>query len=306
MSVVASDTMRKNARSGDFRLNSFGRRVMICNNSKLRAIMATVGIALGLCNAHSALADGDKSEGAMAKPFKLAVLLTRNPDLPAESFSPSWLRARGGEAATPGLIRHVYNSVPPNREMKIRTGAAYGFDGIEELWFTDRPAAEAYLAALPDRLSEANAPVALIDPTATVVVGGQCHVIVESPPRQPDASVKLLILNRRRAGMTSAEFGDYWINHHGRLVQAAPGAEDRHRRIEYCPLEPLGGSSFAGVAFDGIATIQFNSPDDLAAALDTEYYRTVLATDEPLFSEPEESYGTPVRESVFDFRAAPQ
>ncbi|WP_313800896.1 EthD domain-containing protein [Sphingobium sp.] len=227
--------------------------------------------------------------------FKLALLLVRRADLSREAFATAWIKARKAEGNAPGLLRRVYNAIAADGDMPIHTASTFRVDGIEEMWFDSRASADACLAVIA-RDMQSGATWELVDRRRVMAVGGNCHLLIETPPRQPDESVKLLLLAVRRAGMTVADFRDYWLHHHGQLAIAAPGAQEYHRRVEYCPIDALSASPFADTSFDGLATIQFHGQAELQAALCGDYYRDVLAPDEPRFSDRERSFGTPVKE----------
>ena len=262
-----------------------------------RAVYATLIIcAIWGLSTNSAISEGkDMQEDSF---FKLAFLLKSKSGTSSNEFAQAWIDLRKDEHARADIVRHVYNAIPPSGVMQIKTGLHYDISGVEEIWFTDRAAAERYLSEFQESIHANSGLTALVEPTDVRVAGGDCHTIVESAARDDDQPIKLLILNTPRRGMEVEAFRDHWINKHGTLVRAAPEADKRHRRIEYCPIDPLAATVFKNSAFDGVATIQFHGQADLESALHNDYYYKVLAVDEPLFSDAVSTYGTPVKETV--------
>jgi uncharacterized protein (TIGR02118 family) len=78
--------------------------------------------------------------------------------------------------------------------------------------------------------------------------------------------IKAIMLIKKRPDMTSAEFTDYWLNHHGPIVRRLPGM----RRFVQNPVLPE--LMRTAPMFDGDAESWW---DDMGAI------RAMLKTDEP-------------------------
>lgn len=228
--------------------------------------------------------------------FKLVLLIKQHAALSTAAFQQAWLTVRQAQPIALGLKQHVFNQILIDDKMHIKTDAQLDLAGIEELWFDDQAAADAYMQSLQQQLDTPSPLSAYINSEQIIAMGGYCHVIIQSPAGDPAARIKLLLLGMRREGMSQTEYRDYWINHHGKLVSAAPGAQQRHYRVEYCPIEQISDIRLGKPLFDGIATIQFHTAADQLASLEDQYYYQVLAKDEPNFSNAEQTYGTRVKE----------
>ncbi|WP_313802192.1 EthD domain-containing protein [Sphingobium sp.] len=261
--------------------------------SAIQATVATIGTALA-GKVEGASFGERQSKGTQGGEYKLALILQRRADVDEDSFQQKWIAARTAADAA-GLLRRVYN-IPLGSGMPIKTGATQHFDGIEENWFVDHAAAKAYLAVLKRHFESASEPWSLVDRQNSMIAGGRGHIVWEAERAQSSVGPKILILSVRREQMSTPAFRDYWINHHGGLVMASPGARERHRRIEYCPLDPIANGPLPAAAYDGLATIQFEGGPAFQTAMADDYYKQVLAPDEPNFSNAGRSYGGPVRE----------
>ena len=235
--------------------------------------------------------------------FKLVLLIKQHAALATATFQQAWLSARQAQPIAIGLKHHVFNQILIDDKMHIKTDAQLDLAGIEELWFDSQAAADAYIQHLQQQLHADNALSACIAPEQLIAMGGHCHIIIQSTGRDPAERIKILLLGMRREGMSQTEYCDYWINHHGKLVSAAPSAQQRHYRVEYCPIEKISDIRHDQPLFDGIATIQFHSAADQLASLEDQYYAQVLAKDEPNFSNSAQTYGTRVKEILISSAA---
>ena len=98
--------------------------------------------------------------------------------------------------------------------------------------------------------------------------------------------VKFVGCVRRKAGMTTAEFQDYWKNKHGPLVRSVPEFWAYVRKyvqghtISY----PVPGfPSQDGSPFDGIAEMWFDSVEDIGVAFSHPRYLEIIRPDELKF-----------------------
>ena len=252
----------------------------------------------------SSLAGADLLADAGKDNFKVVFLLKQKSPLLVDDFAQAWVSARKNAVPVKGLLQEIYNDIQMDEAMRIKTGASFNFAGVEELWFDSQESAHSYLADFALELSKNAALSSILDQNATVAMGGVCSTIIANSLRTPDERVKLLVLAVRRAGMSFAEYSDYWINHHGALVRAAPNADKKHYRVEYCPVQNVTGYQFSTAPYDGLATIQFHSLEDLKSTFDNDYYRQTLAHDEPKFGDRQKTFGARATETLI--YSAPQ
>jgi hypothetical protein len=238
------------------------------------------------------------ASGQVASGFKIVLLLKNNTSLSPDEFSRSWINARKTDNTTTGLLRQVYNEINLDDEMRIKTEGVFGFSGVEEMWFESREAAFIYISNFQEQLRKDDTFSELIDPAGTVMMGGECSLIISTPQQYPDRRVKIMIFGVRRAGMSDSEYRNYWIEHHGALVRAAPNSYNNQYRVEYCPIKNVETAGFSRTPYDGLASIEFHNPEALKSTLENEYYRQVLAQDEPNFSDRQKSFGARVAEQV--------
>ncbi|TDZ37119.1 hypothetical protein C8035_v008942 [Colletotrichum spinosum] len=108
-------------------------------------------------------------------------------------------------------------------------------------------------------------------------------------------SISIVIFIKRKRSLTQSEFFHYWENVHGPLVK--PWAQ-KHGIIAYTQVHasfamsqgvtqatPQAVQSLNG--FDGYAIFEIPSLDVFEAALEDEYYRDVIETDERKFIDKE-------------------
>jgi uncharacterized protein (TIGR02118 family) len=95
--------------------------------------------------------------------------------------------------------------------------------------------------------------------------------------------VKFIICARRKAGLTRAEFSAHWRNHHGPLVKSVPEFMRHVRKYVQCHLV-AGASPFGGEpAYDGVAELWFDNPEELALAFQEPRYLEIIRPDELTF-----------------------
>ncbi len=98
--------------------------------------------------------------------------------------------------------------------------------------------------------------------------------------------VKFVACARRKAGMTTAEFQDYWKNRHGPLVRSVPEFWGYVRRYVqgHTLSDPVPGFPPQDDApFDGIAELWFDSVEDIGRAFSHPRYLELIRPDELKF-----------------------
>lgn len=86
--------------------------------------------------------------------------------------------------------------------------------------------------------------------------------------------LKLTFCLRRKAGLTLAEFQDYWFNQHAPLVARHREALHIARYVQLHSLETpandgVASARHAPAPYDGVAQLWWNSMDDLLAGTGT-------------------------------------
>jgi uncharacterized protein (TIGR02118 family) len=83
--------------------------------------------------------------------------------------------------------------------------------------------------------------------------------------------------------MSREEFSAYWRNQHGPLVKSVPEFMRHVRKYVQCHLAagvpPLGVEG----AYDGVAELWFDSPDEIARAFQEPRYLEIIRPDELKF-----------------------
>ena len=95
--------------------------------------------------------------------------------------------------------------------------------------------------------------------------------------------VKFVGCARRKAGMTVAEFQDYWKNNHGPLVKSVPEFWQYVRKYVQghtltVPVPGFPPSDYE--PFDGIAELWFDSVEDIGKAFTHPRYLEIIRPDE--------------------------
>ena len=109
--------------------------------------------------------------------------------------------------------------------------------------------------------------------------------------------IKFVMCARRNPAISSAEFQDYWLNHHGPLFKKYA---DTYRAVRYVqshtidsPLNAnLRASRGTAAAYDGVGEIWWRSEEDFLAAVNSEEgqrLRKVFIDDENKFLNLHES-----------------
>src|SRR5206468_8927367 len=99
------------------------------------------------------------------------------------------------------------------------------------------------------------------------------------------AGIKLIILARRRADFTRQQFQDYWIETHIPLALGGPHTRERLLSLELCLPNDVPIAATRAALFDGASAMFFESAAAFQSEFAGEYYREVLANDEPRFSD---------------------
>jgi uncharacterized protein (TIGR02118 family) len=105
--------------------------------------------------------------------------------------------------------------------------------------------------------------------------------------------IKLIFCLRRKPGMSSEAFRDYWANHHAPLVQKHASALGIQRYVQSYTLPSSGFSKIAQArgapdGFDGVAELWFSDLNEMTSKGATEEGRAAgraLLEDEARFIE---------------------
>ncbi|MGX5697151.1 EthD domain-containing protein [Agromyces soli] len=216
--------------------------------------------------------------------YKLTLLLKRQPELPLEEFSRSWLELeRAKPLISPGLVQYVFNRALPGGS-PIAGAAASPYDGVVETWWTRKNDAadwavsrgfeESWLAPRFGLLAERPA-----------AVGGAPQLIWELEQTEAMTPVTAIVLPVARRSLRFDEFVEHWTSSHAALALGGPGTKDRVIRLEDTPAPIAAPSRFTRTRYDGVGAVTFASAEALAAEFASEYYRDVVAPDEPRFTD---------------------
>jgi uncharacterized protein (TIGR02118 family) len=96
--------------------------------------------------------------------------------------------------------------------------------------------------------------------------------------------VKLIVVIRRKQGLSQKDFHEHWGTRHASLVRACPASKRYLRKYVQC--HTLEGEYLAGEpAFDGTAELWFNSVADKEGFFSDPDYLSQVKPDESLFSD---------------------
>jgi uncharacterized protein (TIGR02118 family) len=99
--------------------------------------------------------------------------------------------------------------------------------------------------------------------------------------------IAMIACAKRKAGMSLAEFNQYWIEKHAPLVRSVPEFMRHVRKYVqfHCdPQGPAGGSPFGGsVDYDGVGELWFDSRESMKMAFEEPRYLEVIRPDELKF-----------------------
>lgn len=201
------------------------------------------------------------------------------PGMSEKEFQQYW-RERHAPIASkiPHTTRYLIASrIPLDQESKDPP-----FSGVGETWFKDvQETLEAVQSKEYIEIARPDEPnwaafwqVLVLDTTD--------HVLIEGAPLKKDSNlVKLVILLKRKPGMSLADFRNYWLEVHGPLVQKLPGV----RRYVQCHVQDyfyiIGESSF-----DGVEQIWFDDTQTIEKVLKSLEYKDKVLPDLENFVEP--------------------
>ncbi|SRR5712692_2987595 len=177
-------------------------------------------------------------------------LLPKKPGLSDEQFHRHWRDIHAPLALRiPGLRRYVQSHRLPQ---PIPGFSASPYEGVAEVWFDDLAAASRmrespeYLeGAFRDRSN-------FIDISGSLQLATRENVVVAGPTFAKDTPViKGLFLAKRKAGMSVAEFQDYWRTRHAPLVPRTPHL----LRYVQCHVLPELYEADPPPAYDGVAEL---------------------------------------------------
>jgi len=220
--------------------------------------------------------------------YKAVLLLKRRPDLASVAFSQDWLDVPWAAfGRRENVLRHVHNRAV-QEHTPIENAPMAAFDAVDEYWFRDVGAARSYFLdrAFADTWHALGAPLLSAPPLA---LSGPAHLLWHRHVARPADPVKIVTLPVRRARMTPEAFGRHWINVHSVLALDGPKTRTRLHRLEPCLSDNNSIIGFPAAPFDGVGTIEFADRSDLHAEFASDYYRNVLAPDEPRFTDPSRS-----------------
>ena len=95
--------------------------------------------------------------------------------------------------------------------------------------------------------------------------------------------VKYIICATRKAGMTHEEFKTYWRNNHGPLVRSVPEFMRHVKKYVQCHLVSSAMPIGAAGAYDGVAELWFDNPEEIEKAFNEPRYLEIIRPDELKF-----------------------
>ncbi|MDG2004062.1 MAG: EthD domain-containing protein [Novosphingobium sp.] len=237
--------------------------------------------------------------------FKQVCLLTRRPGMSMEEFIDYYENQHAPLLASmmPQARRYVRRFVQPEGGMAFGDLPQATFDCLMELWWESRESFEASMATL----GEGDNFQRIFDDEEKIFAShanpGFSVEEVESQMRGYDASpaydaprqcngregvLKLVFLLKRKPGMTTEEFRDYYETKHRKLAeQAMPGALRYVRRYVSPEPNPITGEAIE-LPFDVVMELWWKNRaawDELQASIaDSEIGRAIYADEENLFS----------------------
>lgn len=218
--------------------------------------------------------------------LKITILLKANATAERDTLIGQRADAAGAIVArlarVDGALRYAqYHRLPAHNP--IASAGDASFDGAEEYWFTNLPAARSFFAYLD---AAALADSSAIDVSGCREIAGTVYPIWDVEP----SPTKVLVVSNRKPGLSVDQFRHHWIDVHGPLAMANPEGRDIRSRVEYCPADALRITGLPLGDFDGAGAIHFKGdPAVLSGLMTTSYYRDVLAPDELRFADPARS-----------------
>lgn len=238
--------------------------------------------------------------------FKQVCLLTRRPGMSMEAFKDYYENAHAPLLAPmmPQALRYVRRFVQPEPGLQSGEFSAVPFDCLMELWWASREEFDACMASLGEGdafqriyadeekiFASHDNPVFSVEERESPMRGWTDEPVLQGT-RQADGSdgvLKLIFLFKRRPGMSTAEFRDYYESRHAKLGERAmPGVLRYIRRYVQPERNPITLEEIE-LPFDVVTEIWAESrahwnamQADLAGG---ELIREILADEKRLFAE---------------------
>lgn len=92
--------------------------------------------------------------------------------------------------------------------------------------------------------------------------------------------IKIIVLLKRRAELSQAEFIAYWRDVHSRVASESPGFKAHMGR--YVQNYPIAGLSPEN-EFSGVVECWFDTREDMMRCTDNYYYKSIVRDDEEKF-----------------------
>lgn len=220
--------------------------------------------------------------------YKVILLLKARSGTAPDTLTRVWLEQPwGGIDEQTTVLRHLHNQTVPGA-IPIENAPAAAFDAVDEFWFADRDAAKTWFASHAF-IDFWNGHCGDLLDGPPLALSGRPHLLLDRVDAEARDPVKIITLPVRREGMTHDAFAHHWVHVHSRLALDGPGTRERLQRLEPCPSDNGTVGSFSPAPFGGAGTIEFADRRDLQAEFESEYYRTVMAQDEPRFTNPAKS-----------------
>ncbi|MEZ5897142.1 MAG: EthD domain-containing protein [Parvularculaceae bacterium] len=214
--------------------------------------------------------------------YKVALLMKRSTAISLAAFSREWLAAPAPSPRA-GIVSFVHNYADIG-DVPIENAPPAPFDAIDEFLFADRDSAMAWFGSkefsqrfLAPRAALLGAPVAAVSGTA---------VEVYRQDAQPAAdTVKILTFPVRKKSMSQHDFAHHWLVTHAGIALAGDGTPQRLLRLISTPADRNLLPGMETAEFDGIGIVQFLSRADFEKEFASDYYKSMLAPDEPRFTD---------------------
>jgi uncharacterized protein (TIGR02118 family) len=183
--------------------------------------------------------------------IKVFALLTAEPGTRA-AFQRHWREVHAPLVERMSALRRYSQSHCFDTGFDALEAAHY--DGISEMWLDDLDTATSIVEnPKPLHGALAGVPSFLTNDGVDFLVTRE-NVVIPGPELTQEASgVKLLVLVKRKPGMSVAEFQDHWRNTHAPLVLSTPHIT----RYVQCYVPPETYEQKVQPAFDGVAEAWF-------------------------------------------------
>jgi uncharacterized protein (TIGR02118 family) len=198
---------------------------------------------------------------------KVITFLKRKAGMPVEEFQRYW-RERHPVVVTrlPGVRRYVQSHA---------LAASYRerepvHDGIAEVWADDTDALRA-MTRSPAYAAVQTDEAVFIDRASMGVLVTEERVVVDGTPAAD--AVKVVEFLTRRPGASVEDFQRHWREAHGPLAAGIPGL----RRYVQSAIRPAAYAAGRAPAYDGVASVWFDSTAALRAVAETDEYRRTTA-----------------------------